>query len=168
MAAPAWMRRSSLENSMADPDPAGRLQALLRQRSRVQGQTQFLNTSPLGETSPQAGQEMVDLSQSIAALGQKVANPTKGVQFAPEPRVSTTPNALQSAWGMDRARTGAAANLAGATQARDLEIGNTQNELAIQQQMDDPTFGDMDAGRARYAAGPRRTASLARQYSGSR
>lgn len=108
-----------------------RLQGLVRQRGQVQRRSQFLNTSPLGETSPQDAQSMVDLSQSIAALGQKVANPKKGVQFAPEPRVSTMQNATQAGWNMDRARSAVAGTRAAGAAAADLEMGNVENELSM-------------------------------------
>lgn len=94
---------------------SSRLQGLTRQRDQIQKRSALLNTSPLGGTSAQDGQDMVDLSQTIAALGQKIANPTKGIQFAPEPRVSTTPNARQAGWAHERAVDGAvdARNTAG-------------------------------------------------------
>jgi hypothetical protein len=137
---------------------SGRLQGLVRQRSDIQRRSAMNNTSPLGETSPQDAQDMVDLSQSIAALGQKAANPNKGIQFAPEPRISTMPNQAQAGYGMDRARGAAAGRLNTATQARDLEIGNTENELAYAQTLEPE----------QPIARPTRRTALVRQYSGAR
>lgn len=143
---------------------SNRLAGLSRQRSDVQQRTAFLNTSPLGETSHKDAQDMVDLSQSIAALGQKVTNPNKAVQFAAEPRISTMPNATQEGVAMDRSR----GNLAGlqrqAAQAQDLEIGNTENELSTAQDMADPSFGDVAGAQARYGQGAGRRTALARMY----
>lgn len=146
---------------------AARLKSLVDQRNQTQQRSAFLNTSPLGETSPQDAQAMVDLSQSIAGLGQKVANPTRGIQFAPEPRISTTPNAMQSAWAGERAASTRAGALAGQSAARSLDAMNIANARAEDADFADPAFSDVAGAKARYTAGAnRRIAALGRQSMG--
>lgn len=165
-----WMDRFSLER-MVNPDPirdralhgpnpergevlGGRLASLQRQKSRM---LRSQSASPLGENAPGFYEDMAAINQAIPALGQLVANPKKGLQFADAPRVQSTPNQTQARWALERQRDNALSARADAAQARDLEIGNTENALSIANEMADPAFGNMDYARPR--------AALARQYS---
>lgn len=167
------MNRYSLER-MLNTEPFGatrgqspnqiltdRLQGLQRQKTRMLGSQ---SQSPLGENAPGFYDNMAAINQAIPALGQKLANPKKAIQFAPDRGRVSAMNQLQAGYNADRiadARGDAA--MAGA-QARDLEIGNTENELSVAQDMADPSFGDVGGAQARYSAGAGRRSALARMY----
>lgn len=168
----SWMNRYSLQNllgpaKMADDprfggagtDPAAvagsRLQGLMRQKDRMLASQ---SKSPLGENAPRFYDDMAAINQGIAALGQRAANPKRPLQFAPDRGRVSTMNPVQAGYNAERlagARVGAQRDVA---QARELEIGNAENALSVEQEMADPAFGNMNATRGR-------TAALARQYS---
>lgn len=122
------------------------------------------NTHPLGTNPMSFYEDMAAINQGIPALSAMVAGKTP--TFASGPRVSTV-NPQQAAWNGERIATAQAGARRDAAQARDLEIGNTENQLSIANEMADPNFGNMDVARANYGQHTRR-AALARQYSGGR
>lgn len=186
-----WMNRYSMENALSTSNidvsqrrgmgPNGevapltgwtdeqvlsnRLAGLQRQYSRTMKEQS--NVHPLGAVPMSEIQKLVDLTQSVTALGQKVANPNKPIQFAPERGVSTTPNQTQAGWANQRAQSSRSSALAGQSQAASLDALNVGNARAEDAAMEAPGFGDVAGAKANYTQGAnRRMAALGRQRGG--